>query len=216
MGEKMKDLIKEYLEKYLNKIEIGYRLPGEINLDQFWENLQKAREQGAERIALKDQKGKGFWFNVPHSLQRKLHEIDSDGRDTLFSVVKAEIASEMIKESLIEEALNSSVIEGAFSTLKRARELAYKNENPKDNSEQMILNNFYAMRFILESIKRPFSKEIILELHKIVTEKTLEEKNRRIVEARKKVSGFLNKKKVATTDPVIGDVLVEVRKDLNV
>lgn len=171
----MQNLINTYLEKYLNKVEIGYRLPGEINLEQFWTKLQEVRREKAEKIELKDQKGQGFWLNVPHVLQKELHEIDSDGRETLFSAVKAEIANEMIKESLIEEALNSSVIEGAFSTLKRAKELAYKHEKPKDNSEQMILNNFYAMRFILENLNRPFSKELILELHKIVTEGTLEE-----------------------------------------
>lgn len=173
----MKELIKTYCERYLNKIEIGYRLPGEIKLEEFWDKLMEARKKSAERIGLKDQQDKYFWFNLPHALQKKLHEIDSDGRDTLFSLVKVEIANEMIKESLIEEALNSSIIEGAFSTLKRAKELAYKNELPRDNSEQMVLNNFYAMRFILENLNRPFSKEIILDLHRIVTEKTLEEKD---------------------------------------
>lgn len=173
----MKDLIKTYLDRYLNKLEIGYRLPEGVKLEQFWEELEKVRARNAEQTTLIDQNGKNFWYNIPHVLQKRLHEIDSDGRDTLFSAVKAEIAGEMIKESLIEEALNSSVIEGAFSTLKRAKELAYKRETPKDNSEQMILNNFYAMRFIVENVKRPFSREVILELHKIVTEKTLEEKD---------------------------------------
>jgi len=172
----MQGEIKTYLERYLNKIEIGYRLPAEIALEEFWGKLQEARKQSSEKVALKDQGDNNFWFNITHSIQRKLHEIDSDGRDTLFSAIRAEIANEMIKESLIEEALNSSIIEGAFTTLKRAKELAYRNEKPKDNSEQMVLNNFYAMRFIIENLNRPFSKEVILELHKIVTENTLEEK----------------------------------------
>lgn len=171
----MDKLIKTYIEKYLNKLEIGFRLPAEINLDEFWAKLQESRKKDSEVIPLKDQKQDHFWFNINHLLQKRLHEIDSDGRDSLFSAVKSDIAEEMVKDSLIEEALNSSIIEGAFSTLKRARELAEGTKQPKDNSEQMVLNNFKAMRYILENIHRPFSREIILELHKIVTEKCLDD-----------------------------------------
>ncbi|MFH2034419.1 MAG: Fic family protein [Candidatus Margulisiibacteriota bacterium] len=171
----MKELIRTYTEKYLNKNEIGFRLPGTIDLEEFWSHLQEARKKDAESIPLKDQKQNDFWFNITHLLQKRLHEIDADGRDSLFSAVKSEIAHEMIKESLIEEALSSSVIEGAFSTLKRARELAEGTKQPKDNSEQMVLNNFKAMRFIVENLGQDFSRELILELHRIVTENCLDD-----------------------------------------
>ena len=168
-------LFKKYCENYLNKLEIGYRLPGEIKLDEFWQRLLIYRQQKAEKIPLIDQNGEKFWYMLPHSLQRNLHEIDSYGRDTLYSLVKKEIENDLIKESLIEEAFYSSVIEGAFSTLKRAKELVAQKEPPKDNSEQMILNNFRVMRFILENKERNFSHELILELQKIVTDKTLKD-----------------------------------------
>lgn len=173
----MKDLIKRYTENYLNKLEIGYRLPPETKLEEFWEKLLAHRKQSARITSLKDQKENNFWHVMSDLLYKRLHEIDSYGRDTLYSMVKKEIENELIKESLIEEAFFSSVIEGAFSTLKRARELVAKKESPKNNSEQMILNNFYAMRFILENQQREFSNELILELHKITTDKTLEDQH---------------------------------------
>lgn len=177
MLKQMENLLNKFTENYLNKLEVGYRLPPEVKLEEFWESLINFRKQKAELTPLTDQNGDNFWYAVPHSLQKLLHEIDSYGRDSLYSMVKKEIESEIIKESLIEEAFYSSVIEGAFSTLKKAKELAAEKEKPKDNSEQMILNNYYAMRYILENKDKKFSNELILELHKIVTDNTLEEKD---------------------------------------
>lgn len=173
----MEDLLKQYTENYFNKVEVGYRLPPELKLEEFWEKLLAYRKQNAKVVPLKDQKENNFWYVMPNSLFKKLHEIDSYGRDSLYSMVKKEIENELIRESLIEEAFYSSVIEGAFSTLKRARELVAKKDTPKNNSEQMILNNFNSMRFILENQQREFSHELILELHKITTDKTLEDQH---------------------------------------
>lgn len=173
----MDKYLKEYLENYYNKPEVGYRLPSEIKLDDFWLKLIAYRKQKAEEPPLKDQAGNNFWFVMTHSLQKKLHEIDSYGRDSLYDMVRKEIESELIKESLIEEAFYSSVIEGAFTTLKKAKAMVEKREPPKNNSEQMVLNNYNAMRFILENRKRDLSNELVLELHKVVTEKTLEDQS---------------------------------------
>jgi len=45
---------------------------------------------------------------------------------------------------------------------------------PIDKDEQMILNNFKAMQFVREDKKEPLTNSIILELHKILTDKTLD------------------------------------------
>ena len=87
--------------------------------------------------------------------------------------MKKEIENELIKDSLIEEALYSSVIEGAFSTMKRLRELVEKERKPVDINDQMVLNNYHAMQFILQEKHKELSVDFILKLHKIVTEKTL-------------------------------------------
>lgn len=171
----MDKYIKEFTENYLNKLEIGYRLPPEIKLEEFWKKLSDIRRQKGESLPLKDQAENDFWFFLTHNIQKYLHEIDSYGRDTFFDLVKAEIKNELIKESLIEESFYSSAIEGAFSTLKKAKELVETKGTPKDKSEQMILNNFYAMRFIVENIHRKLSLDLILELHAIVSKNTLDD-----------------------------------------
>ncbi len=171
----MDNHLQEYFENYLNKLEIGYRLPPEIKLEGFWQQLLLLRKAKAEVLPLKDQENRAFWYALPRSLQKKLHEIDSYGRDSLYTMVKKSIEGELLKESLIEEAFYSSVIEGAFSTLKKAKELVNEKRPPADKSEQMILNNYYAMRYILENKDKAISQELILELHKIVTDKTMDD-----------------------------------------
>ena len=75
--------------------------------------------------------------------------------------------------SLIEEAINSSQLEGASTTRQVAKELLRSGRAPKDHSETMILNNYNAMRFIREYKDETLTKSMICELHRIVTEDTL-------------------------------------------
>ena len=160
--------------RYLNKEEIGYRLSNNIALNDFWEETIRLRKNKADFLPFKDQKGNDFWFfNLP-SLQKIIHEIDSNGKDSLYKAVSKDIENELVKDSLFEEAFYSSVIEGAFSTIKRMRELVSGKDVPQDHSEQMILNNYKAMQFIFEQKHKDLSVELVLALHKIITDKTLE------------------------------------------
>jgi hypothetical protein len=47
------------------------------------------------------------------------------------------------------------------------------NRKPRDRSERMILNNFLAMKRIGALKERPLTKELVFEIHRIVTEQTL-------------------------------------------
>jgi Fic family protein len=76
--------------------------------------------------------------------------------------------------SFVEEAINSSQLEGASTTRSVAKELIRQGRRPIDKDEQMILNNYEAMRFIKDSTGEPLSTELILELHRILTKDTLE------------------------------------------
>lgn len=170
----IKDLIQKYVLNYYTKEQISYRLPQGINLESFWHELVLYRKAKGELLSFKDQKGESFWFMLTPEIQQILYEIDTKGKDSLYQVVSGEIQSELVEEALIEEAMFSSVIEGAFSTLARARELAFGGARPRDKSDQMVLNNFQVMRFVLERKEDPCSVEFMHALQKIVTEKTTE------------------------------------------
>ncbi|MEW5758966.1 MAG: Fic family protein [Candidatus Omnitrophota bacterium] len=170
--------INEFINKfsvqgYLSKEEIGYRLPNELSLEEFWQEAIKFRKQKSEGLPFIDQNNQNFWYFLTPILQKRIYEIDSSGKDSLYRVVKKEIENELVKDSLIEEALYSSVIEGAFSTMKRLRELVEEKKSPIDINDQMVLNNYKAMQFILQEKHRELSLDFILQLHKIVTKETL-------------------------------------------
>lgn len=174
MNTNAKELIEKFsTENYLSKEEISYRLPNNLALGEFWQEVVKFRKQKSEILPFNDQTGQNFWYFLTPVLQKEIYEIDSSGKDSLYRVVKKEIENELIKDSLIEEALYSSVIEGAFSTMKRLRELVEKERKPVDINDQMVLNNYHAMQFILQEKHKELSVDFILKLHKIVTEKTL-------------------------------------------
>lgn len=170
------NLINEFtFERYLSKEEISFRIPNTIALRDFWHLTQSFRKQKAEFFPFKDQEGHQFWYFLLPALLQKLHEIDSLGRDSIYNLVKEEIELELVKDSLIEEAVFSSAIEGAFSTVKRLKEMVNNKQPPRDINDKMVLNNYNAMQYILKEKHRDLSIDLMLELQKIVTHDTLDD-----------------------------------------
>ncbi len=160
-------------EEYFSKDEISYRLPNEFPLEKFWQEIIAFRKQKSLALPFLDQNKGTFWFLLTPALQKQIYEIDSSGKDSLYRAVKKEIEHELVKDSLLEEALYSSVIEGAFSTYKRLKELVEEKKAPENISDQMVLNNYYAMQFILKEKHGDLTLDFVLKLHHLVTEKTL-------------------------------------------
>lgn len=77
--------------------------------------------------------------------------------------------------SLIQEAITSSQLEGAATTRRVAKEMIKTGRPPRDKSERMILNNFRTMQQIGKIKDKPLSKELVFEIHRLVTEGTLDE-----------------------------------------
>jgi Fic family protein len=169
------DLYKSFQDRYLNKIDIGFRLPGELKLSEVWQEIQKERKARGEVLDLRDESGNNFWYVNVKPLQAKLHQIDSGGKDSLYSHIKPDIENELIVDSIVEEAWASNIIEGAFTTHKRAQEIVRRNLTPKDKNELMTKNNYLAMTYILENRGSEFDINVILKIHQIITQGTLEE-----------------------------------------
>jgi len=84
-----------------------------------------------------------------------------------------------IINSLMEEAIASSQLEGASTTRKVAKEILRKNKKPANISEQMIVNGYKSMLGIRDMIDRgklELTPEMILDIHRTITEDTLDDK----------------------------------------
>jgi len=77
--------------------------------------------------------------------------------------------------SLVEEAIASSMIEGAVTTRKKAKDMFKKGRKPKDRSEQMIFNNYLTIKKIKELINEPLTPELLTQIQEAITKDTLEE-----------------------------------------
>ncbi len=78
--------------------------------------------------------------------------------------------------SIMEEAIASSQIEGAITSRKVAKEMLRQNRPPKNKSERMIMNNYITIQRIREMIHEPLTEERLLELQRLMTRGTLDDK----------------------------------------
>ncbi len=108
----------------------------------------------------------------------RLHGIDRDASGQIrpkTPIANPETRDTYLVSSLVEEAITSSQLEGASTTRQVAKEMLRQGRQPRDKSERMICNNFQAMRSISERIRGPLTPEAILDLHRVLTQDTLDD-----------------------------------------
>ncbi len=151
--------------------------PSGFDTELHWIATRLAREKIARSIPLLSKDNQPFRFCIPDTLMRDLLWIseNASGAIAADSVVQDKSTREhYLINSLIEEAISSSQLEGASTTRRVAKEMLTSSRTPQDQSEQMIVNNYKAMQFIREYRHEPLTPSIIFELHRLLTAGTLE------------------------------------------
>ena len=118
----------------------------------------------------------GITLCITNQMQRICHELDMNfgGSWGNHSFIPEENKNQYLISSLMEEAISSSQMEGAVTTRKVAKDMLRKKTAPKDKSQQMIFNNYQTIRFIVENKNEPLTEEMLLRIHGLMTENTLE------------------------------------------
>jgi Fic family protein len=152
--------------------------PGDLTLEEWWFSLKWARQPLLRTFPLTDSAGLPFFYGTPDVVQRALHQVDQrcSGEIAMPEVVTADDQARhhYLVNSLMEEAIRSSQLEGATTSRRVAKDLLRSGREPTDRSERMILNNYLALRFMRE-VGPELTAGTILELHRIVTEGTLDD-----------------------------------------
>lgn len=169
----MQEIIAAYLEKYLPRKDVIHRLPVSLPISKAWPEIQKARKERAEILPLQAANGESFWWVLTDSIIAQSEDVLSLARREL--VFDRPEYEEAYREALLDEAVYSSIIEGAFTTKKEAREFIEKGREPKNKSEQMVKNNYEALTYVLENIDEPITEKTIFDIYALVTKDTLEE-----------------------------------------
>lgn len=165
--------------KYLHWDKLRYYpCPADLSLKQWWLGLKIRRRSLYQTVPLNDRSGRPFQFLLAEPIPERLHEIDL-GVGGLIQmpepIVNPATRDAYCVQSLIEEAITSSQLEGAVTTRRVAKEMIRSNRKPRDRSEQMILNNYRTMKRIGEVKHEPLTKELVFEIHRLVTERTLDD-----------------------------------------
>jgi Fic family protein len=164
--------------RYLHWDKLRHRKPpGDLNHEEWWAALKIRRMGSLTPIGLRDLGGRPFRFSAPDSVTEALHQIDL-GAGGMVSIpepiTNPQTRDRYLVSSLMEEAITSSQLEGAVTTRDVAKEMIRAGRDPRDTSEQMILNNFVTMRKIGTLKDRELTPEIVFQIHRLITEKTLD------------------------------------------
>jgi Fic family protein len=164
---------------YLPWDKIRFRKPPEgFTSEQWWLAITLARAPMRRPLPLFDKDGKAFSYAIPDDVFRLTEDISRRASGMIAvpePVTNSATRDRYVVNSLIEEAITSSQLEGASTSRKVAKEMIRSGRDPRNRSERMILNNYNGMLRVGELRGEKLTPEIVCELHRIITDGTLDD-----------------------------------------
>lgn len=194
--EKFNKIESEYL--YWDKIK--YLENNLASSEETWRLIKLKRDLQSKIFNLGTKSRIQLKYNINDFLQQKLHYLDFNFGA---GIQKEQLLNDIDKHryltnALMEESIFSSMIEGATTTRIKAKEMLRKGKKPSNKSEQMILNNYKTIQYISEHKDTEISSTKLFEIHRLVTENTLEEEN---------IGVFRNSNDVMVINQITGEII---------
>ena len=182
--------------EYWDKVKYK-KLPEDITPQKLWTLVKASRLRNMipvwEKYRIK--------LCITSQMQRLCHEFDM--KFGSFWEVEGDTQSVekkyYLSSSLMEEAIYSSKMEGASTTRIVAKDMLRKKKSPQNKSQQMIVNNYNTIQYIVEHKDEPLTEELLLTIHRLMTEKTMENSE--------EAGRFRTNDKVVVADMVEGDII---------
>ena len=168
----MESLVQQFMDRYLSREEIAYLLPVSMPISQFWPVMEEARKKAAILLPLKAQNGQPFWFVINKTIEAQCDVVAEIARR---SFVFDELSEQIMEEATIDEAVWSSVIEGAFTSKADAARIIRQDKTPANKSEQMVKNNYQALLYVLDHLEDPITTQTLIDIARIVTHEASDE-----------------------------------------
>ncbi|GKR31049.1 Fic family protein [Aeromonas caviae] len=164
--------------RYLHWDQLKWRVPTK-DAEKIWLAIKFKRSFQSKFINLTDEKGRRFHYNIPHSMEAKLHEIvkvaGGNVGATADGVASDSIQKKFLVSSLImEEAITSAQLEGASTTREVAKKMLEEEREPVDEDERMIINNYLLLKYAEKIAHENLTIDLILNFHRIATLNTTE------------------------------------------
>ncbi len=171
------ELLRRAQTQYMAWDKFQYQTtPNNISSKHAWQFLRYKRQFTAESTPISSEKHGHFMYSLTKEHLRMMRLIDSQASGSYMTDVDLPAGTQQsryVLNGLIEEAINSSQLEGASTTRKVAKEMIQQGRAPKNDSERMIFNNYVAMQKAEEWTKRKLDQKFLLEIHSLLTEDIL-------------------------------------------
>jgi len=169
-SKKYDDFFKSSNSRYLYWDELKHKKDLPFDPIKSWALLKLNRRSNYKKLTFGDF---SFCYTLTELIQKDLHEFDLKLIGGLYkSPITNFEKSEYLKNSLLEEAIASSQIEGAATTTKVAWDMLKSGRKPRNESEQMIFNNLRGIKYIDEETQSSLDFRFIIEVHRIMTANT--------------------------------------------
>lgn len=171
--QKMKSLFQRIDSEYLYWDKVKYMAPKGVDKQVLWQAVRIQRRLKAQEIQFGNCV---FHFTITKDMLALLHDFDMNLGGSLGtkSIIPATDKSYYLISSIMEEAIASSQMEGASTTRRIAKDMLRKQLKPVNKSQQMIANNYETINQISRGAKKDFSLDGIMEIHRTISNKTLD------------------------------------------
>ena len=159
--------------RYLHWDDLRYRDLGAFSMDEVWRLMKIARITSCRKASIP---GLDMSYCLlDYYTIDALRRIDSRMSAGIVPGDLGRMSAMLAVSSVMEESIASSQIEGASTTAAIAKRMLRTNAEPRDRSERMILNNYRAMQLIKGCLDEPLSPELIMEIHRTMTDGLMED-----------------------------------------
>jgi len=176
---KYREVVRHVQEGYRPWRRVKYIAHAEgLSPEILWTLVKLNRSTTFRRLPLQGENGVPLVFNRPDVIQEELMHIDQQLAGRIISADDQPIShahqERFVISALREEAIASSMLEGAATTRRDAKEMLASGRKPRTRGERMVANNYRAITFIREHRATPMSPEFLLRVQAILTEDTLD------------------------------------------
>jgi Fic family protein len=174
------EFIQAANSRYLYWDRVRFKaMPEGVRPEQMWSAIKFSRLSQYRSLPISGYaSGNLVRFCTPPRHQQWLHRIDQMAGGNIGTVSGNAIPDDndrYLFNSLMEEAIASSRLEGAVSTREKAKKMLRTKRKPRNRSEQMILNNYRAISEIRAIKAERLTPELLLHLQEVLTEDTLDD-----------------------------------------
>ena len=157
-GSVREQRLNYFMENYLPKNEVLYRLPLNIQIEPFWAELSNRRKAGAVLLPLENAAGMPYWFTLTKKMVAASTRLCEEALNCTeaFDPFRMKMTSAMTQEMYF-----TSYVEGAQISLEDSLDFLGSGAEPSNIGEQMVWNNRQAWTQMCQNLYRPMHEDYL-------------------------------------------------------